>query len=77
MDTVLPKILEILELGDVDASSEINVIQEVLKEITSSNAARAEGLDNEPGHNDDEKWPPESNRADTGLLSGLTGSHGG
>ena len=49
----------------------INVIQEVLK-ITSSNLApcvrSGEGLDNRPGHNDDEKWPPESNRADTGLL---------
>ena len=44
----------------------INVIQEVL-EITSSNGVKSgEGLDNDTGHNH-EKWPPESNRADTGL----------
>ena len=46
------------------------MIQEVLEVITSSNPALGEGLDNGPEHNDDEKWPPESNRADTGPSPG-------
>ena len=48
----------------------INVIQEVLKIPSSNGVKSGEGLDNDTGHNH-EKWPPESNRADTGLWGPL------